>query len=66
MRACSTSSCLTCEIVVDSSCVLAVKTSLPEVEMARLVVQRDDGEQATVSGCLCCATDTLDRLFSVT
>ena len=40
MHACSTSSCLAAEIVVDCSYVLAVKASPPDVEMARLVALR--------------------------
>ena len=57
-------SCLPAEIVVDCSYVLAVKAS-PDVEMARLVALRYGGESASVPGCLCDDTGTLDRLFSV-
>ena len=63
MHACSTSSCLPTEIV-DYSYVLAVKTSPPDVEMARLVALRYDGESASVPRCLCDGTGTLYRLFS--
>ena len=66
MHACSTSSCLPAEIVVDYSYVLAVKASPPDVEIARLVALRYGGESASVSGCLCDCTGTLCRLFSVT
>ena len=53
--------------VVDYSYVLAVKASLPDVEMARLVALRYGGESASVPGCLCDGTGTLlYRLFSVT
>ena len=66
MNACSTSSCLLTEIVVDYSYVLAVKASPPGVKMARLVALRYGGESASVPGCLCDGTGTLYRLFSVT
>ena len=66
MHACSTSSCLAAEIVVDCSYVLAVKASPPDVEMARLVALRYGGESASVPGCLCDGTGTLYRIFSVT
>ena len=66
MHACSTSSCLPAEIGVDSSYVLAVKASPPDVEMARLAALRYGGESASVSGYLCEGTSTLYRLFSVT
>ena len=65
MHACSTSSCLPAEIV-DCSYVLAVKTSPPAVEMARLVALRYGGESASVPVCLCDGTGTLYRLLSVT
>ena len=65
MHACSTSF-LPDEIVVDCSYVLAVKASPPDVEMARLVALRYDGESASDPGSLCDGTDTLYRLFSVT
>ena len=58
MHACSTSSCLPAEIVVDFSYVLAVKASPPDVEVARLVALRYGGESASVSGCLCDGTGT--------
>ena len=67
MYACSTSSCLPAEIVVDYSYVFAAKASPPDVEMARLVALRYGGESASVPGCLCDGTaGTLYRLFSVT
>ena len=66
MHACSTSSCLPAEIVVDYSYVLAVKASPPDVEMARLVTLRYGGESASVPGCLCDGTSALCRIFSVT
>ena len=66
MHACSTSSGLRAEIVVDSSYVLAVKASPPDVELVRLVTLRYGGESASVTGCLCDGTGTLYRLFSVT
>ena len=66
MHACSTSSCLPAEIGVDSSYVLAVKASPPDVEMARLAALRYGGESASVSCCLCDGTGTLYRLLSVT
>ena len=66
MHACSTSSCLPAEIVVDCSNVLAVKASPPNVEMARLVALRYGGEPESVPGCLFDGTGTLYRLFSVT
>ena len=66
MHACSTSSGLRAEIVVDYSYVVAVKASPPDVELARLVVLRYGGESASVPGCLCDGTGTLYRLFSVT
>ena len=67
MHACSTSSGLRAEIVVDYSYVLAVKASPPDVELARLVALRYGGESASVPGCLCDGTGTLlYRLFSVT
>ena len=66
MNACSTSSCLLTEIVVDYSYVLAVKASPPGVKMARLVALRYGGESASVPGCFCDSTCTLHRLFSVT
>ena len=66
MHACSTSSCLRAEIVGDYSYVLAVKASPPDVELARLVALRYDGESATVPGFLCDGTGTLYRRFSVT
>ena len=66
MHACSTSSCLPAEIVVDYSYVLAVRASPPDVEMAHLVALPYSGESALVPGCLCDGTGTLYRLFSVT
>ena len=66
MHACSTSSCMPAEIVVDCSYVLADKASPPYVEMARLVALSYGGESAPVPGCLCDRTGTLYRLFSVT
>ena len=66
LHACSTSSCLPAENVVDCSYVLAVKASPPDVEMARLVALRYGGESASVPGCLCDGTGTLYRIFSVT
>ena len=66
MHACSTSTCLPAEIVVDYICVLAVKASPPDVEMARLVALRYGGQSASVPGCLCDVTGTVYRLFSVT
>ena len=66
MHACSTSSCLPAEIIVDCSYVLVVKASLPDVEMARLVALRYGGESESVPGCLFDGTGTLYRLFSVT
>ena len=66
MHACSTSSCLPAEIVVDYSNVLAVKASPSGVEMARLVALRYGGESASVPGFFCGGTATLYRLFSVT
>ena len=54
------------EIVVDSSYVIAVKASPPDVEMARVVALRYGGESASVSGCLCDGTCTLYRHVSVT
>ena len=66
MHACSTSSCLPAEIVVDCSYGLAVKASPPDVEMARIVALRYGGESVTVPGCLCEGTGTLYRLVSVT
>ena len=65
-NACSTSSCLPAEIVVDCSYVLTVKASPPHVEMARLVALRYNGELASVPGCLCDDTGTHHHLFSVT
>ena len=65
MHACSTSSCLPAEIVVDYSYVLAVKASPPDVEMAHLVAVRYGGESAPIPGYLCDGTGTLYRLFSV-
>ena len=53
MHACSTSSCLPAEIVVDCSYVVAVKASSPDVEMARLVVLRYGGESALVPSWSC-------------
>ena len=64
MHACSTSSCLPAEFVVDYSYVFAVKASPPDVEMARLVVLRYGGESASGPGCLRDATGTLYHLFS--
>ena len=64
MYACSTSSCLPAEIVVDCSYVLAVKASPPDVEMACLVALRYGGESASVPGRLCDGTGTPYRLFS--
>ena len=53
MHACSTSSCMPVEIVVDCSYVLAIKASPPEVEMARLVAPRYGGESESVrAACL--------------
>ena len=66
MHAPSPPSCLHAEIVVDYSYVLAVKSSPPDVEMARLVTLRYGGESASVPGCLCDGTGTLYRLFSST
>ena len=60
-----TSSCLSADIVVDCSYVLAVKAS-PDVEMARLVALRYGGKSAPVPGCLRDGTGTLCRIFSVT
>ena len=57
MHACSTSSCLPAEIVVDYSYVIAVKAS-PDVEMAGLVALRYGGESASVTSCLCDGTGT--------
>ena len=65
-HACSTSSCLHAEIVVDYRYVLAVKASPPDVAMARLVVLRYGVESASVPGCVCDEAHTLDRLFSLT
>ena len=62
-HACSTSSFLPAEIVVDCSYVLAVKAS-PDVEMARLVVVRYGGESASIPGCFCDGTGTLYRACS--
>ena len=59
MHACSTSSCLPAEIVVDYSYVVAVKASARDVEMARLIALRYGGESASVPGCLCDGTGTL-------
>ena len=58
--------CLPDKIVVDCSYVLAVKASPPDVEMARRFVLRYGGESASVPGCLCDGTSTLQRFFSVT
>ena len=66
MHACSISSCLPAEIVVDCSYVLAVKASPPGVEMARLVALRYGDDSTSVPGCLCDGTGTLYRLLSVT
>ena len=66
MHACSTSSFLPAEIVVDCSYVLAVKASPPAVEIARLVALHYGGELASVPGCLYDGTGSLYRLFSVT
>ena len=66
VHACSTSSGLLAEIVDAYTYVLAVKASPPDVEMARLVALRYDGESASDPGSLCDGTDTLYRLFSVT
>ena len=49
MHACSTSTCLPAEIVVDCSYVLAVKASPSDVEMARPVSLRCSGEWASPS-----------------
>ena len=59
IHACSTSSCLAAEIVVGCGYVLAVKTSPPDVEMARLVALRYGSESGAVPGCLCDGTGTL-------
>ena len=66
MHACSISSGLLAEIVVDCSYVLVVKASPPDVEMARLDALRYGGESASIPGCLCDGAGTLYRLFSVT
>jgi len=65
MHACSTTTYLPVEIVVDCSYVLTVKPSQPDVEMARVVVLRYGGESASVPGCLCDGTGTLVRLVSL-
>ena len=65
MRAPPPLACLPADIVA-CSCVLAVKASPPDVEMARLVALRYGGESALVPGCLCGGTGTLYRLVSVT
>ena len=65
VHACSTSSCLPAEIVVDCSYVVADQESPPDVEMARLVALRDGSESVSVLGCLCDGTGTLYRLVSV-
>ena len=64
MHACSISSCLPAEIIVDCSYVLAGKASPPDVEMARLVALRYGAESESVPGCLFDGTGTLYRLFS--
>ena len=51
MHACSTSFCPPAEIVVDRSYVLAVKASITDVEMVRLVALRYGGKSASVPGC---------------
>ena len=66
MHACSNSSCLPAEIVVDYSYVLAAKASPANVEMTRVVALRDGGESASFPGCLRDGTGTLYRLFPLT
>ena len=65
MHACSSSSCLPAEIVVDSSYVLVVMASPPDVVMTRLVALRYGGESELVPGCLFDGTGTVYRLFSL-
>ena len=59
MHACSTSSCLPAEIVVDCIYVFTVEASPPDVEMVRLVALRYGGESSSISGCLCDGTGAL-------
>ena len=66
VHACSTSSCLPAEIVVDCIYAIAVKASLPDVEMAPLVGLHYSEESASVPGCLSDGTGTRCRQFSVT
>ena len=66
MNACSTSSCMPAEIMVECSYVLAVKASPSDVEMARLVGILYGGESASALGCLCDVAGTLYGLICET
>ena len=66
MHACSTSSSLPDEVVVDCSYVLAVKASPPDAEMARLAALRYGDESESVPGSFCDGTCTLFHLSSGT